>query len=67
MVKTAFGHRRKTLNNTLVAQAPAFGLSPETLRAALAEVGIDPRRRGETLAVGEFVALSNAMGERAGG
>ena len=29
VVKTAFGHRRKTLNNTLAAHAETFGLSPE--------------------------------------
>ena len=32
LVKTAFGHRRKTLNNTLVSGAAAFGLSPEAMR-----------------------------------
>lgn len=66
VVKAAFGQRRKNLNNALVAQASAFGLSPEELRAALREVGIDPARRGETLNVAEFVALSNAIGARAG-
>jgi len=66
VVKAAFGQRRKNLNNALVAQASAFGLSPEELGAALREVGIDPARRGETLGVAEFVALSNAIGARAG-
>ena len=28
VVKAAFAHRRKTLNNTLVSRAPEFGLSP---------------------------------------
>ena len=64
VVKAAFGQRRKTLNNTLVAKAPAFGLSPGELRAALEELGVDPLRRGETLAVAEFVALSNAIAVR---
>jgi 16S rRNA (adenine1518-N6/adenine1519-N6)-dimethyltransferase len=66
VVKTAFGQRRKTLNNALVAKAPAFGLSPEEVRAALKELGIDPGRRGETLDVAEFVALSDAIRARAG-
>ncbi|MFH1595654.1 MAG: 16S rRNA (adenine(1518)-N(6)/adenine(1519)-N(6))-dimethyltransferase RsmA [Pseudomonadota bacterium] len=66
VVKAAFGQRRKNLNNALVAQAPAFNLSPEELRAALQEMGIDPARRGETLGVAEFVALSNAIRARAG-
>jgi 16S rRNA (adenine1518-N6/adenine1519-N6)-dimethyltransferase len=63
LVKAAFGHRRKTLNNTLVAHAGAFGLTPESLLALLAELDIDPKRRGETLSVREFVALSNKMAE----
>lgn len=61
VVKTAFGQRRKTLNNTLTARAAGFGLSPEQLRAILAELSIDPQRRGETLSLAEFVALSNKM------
>jgi len=61
LVKTAFGHRRKTLNNTLVAQAPAFGLTPVKMRHLLAELSIDPRRRGETLSLAEFVDLSNKI------
>jgi 16S rRNA (adenine1518-N6/adenine1519-N6)-dimethyltransferase len=61
LVKAAFGHRRKTLNNTLVADAAAFGLSPEAMRALLAELGIDLKRRGETLSVAEFVEISNQV------
>ena len=61
LVKAAFGHRRKTLRNTLVAQAGAFGLSLEAMAALLAELGIDPQRRGETLSVAEFVAISNKV------
>ena len=61
LVKTAFGHRRKTLNNTLVAGAAVFGLSPEAMRALLAESGIDLQRRGETLSVAEFVEISNQV------
>ena len=61
LVKAAFGHRRKTLNNTLVSEAAAFGLSPEAMRAILAELNIDLKRRGETLSVAEFVAVSNQV------
>jgi len=61
LVKTAFGHRRKTLNNTLVAQAPAFGLIPQEMRALLAQLSIAGERRGETLRVAEFVELSNQV------
>jgi 16S rRNA (adenine1518-N6/adenine1519-N6)-dimethyltransferase len=62
VVKSAFSQRRKTLNNTVVAQAAAFGRSREEMRAIFRGLGIDPRRRGETLSVAEFVALSNAIG-----
>ncbi|MBM4293886.1 MAG: ribosomal RNA small subunit methyltransferase A [Deltaproteobacteria bacterium] len=61
VVKAAFSQRRKTLNNTLAAQAAAFGRSQEELRAILKDLGIDPRRRGETLSVVEFVGLSNRI------
>jgi 16S rRNA (adenine1518-N6/adenine1519-N6)-dimethyltransferase len=61
VVKAAFATRRKTLTNTLAAQAAAFGLTREAMLTALRDVGIDPGRRGETLSVAEFVALSNEM------
>jgi len=61
LVKAAFGHRRKTLNNTLVAPAAAFGLSPAAMRGVLDELGIDLKRRGETLRVAEFVEISNKV------
>ena len=61
LVKTAFGHRRKTLNNTLVSGAGTFGLSPEAMRTLLKELNIDLQRRGETLSVAEFVATSNRV------
>ncbi len=63
VVKAAFGQRRKTLNNTLTARAADFGLSPEQLRAILTDLAIDPGRRGETLSLAEFVAVSNKMVE----
>jgi 16S rRNA (adenine1518-N6/adenine1519-N6)-dimethyltransferase len=71
VVKTAFAKRRKTLKNTLAAQAGAFGLQPEELLAMVQEAGIDPGRRAETLSVAHFVELSNRIreqgdGERAG-
>ncbi len=61
VVKTAFGQRRKTLANALAAQAPALGLTREELLAILKEQAIEPARRGETLSVAEYVALSNAI------
>jgi 16S rRNA (adenine1518-N6/adenine1519-N6)-dimethyltransferase len=67
LVKAAFGHRRKTLNNTLVSQAEAFGLSPAAMRAVLAELNIDLKRRGETLDLREFVEISNKAAPLRGG
>jgi 16S rRNA (adenine1518-N6/adenine1519-N6)-dimethyltransferase len=61
VVKTAFGHRRKTLNNTLVAHAATFGLNSEAMHTLLVELDIDLKRRGETLSVAEFVAISNKV------
>lgn len=66
VVKTAFGHRRKTLNNTLVSGAAALGLRPEAMRAILAELNLDLKRRGETLSVAEFVAVSNKVADLRG-
>ncbi|MDO9071441.1 MAG: hypothetical protein Q7V36_07985 [Deltaproteobacteria bacterium] len=55
------------MNNTLVSGAAAFGLSPEAMRGILAELNIDLKRRGETLSVAEFVAVSNMVAGSRGG
>jgi 16S rRNA (adenine1518-N6/adenine1519-N6)-dimethyltransferase len=59
-VQAAFGQRRKTIVNALAA-----GLRYE--RAAVMELleyaGIDPARRGETLAVPEFVRLAERVAQ----
>jgi len=58
VVKGCLGYRRKTLANALKHS----GLSlPETLDERLEEIGIDPRRRPETLSVQEFVALASML------
>lgn len=59
LVRAAFAHRRKTLRNS-------FGSAPglpdrERLVAALEAAGIDPGRRPETVAVEEYVRLSNII------
>jgi 16S rRNA (adenine1518-N6/adenine1519-N6)-dimethyltransferase len=63
LVKAGFAQRRKTLRNALEAGRVA---SPERLDAALSAVGIDPRRRGETLAIAEWAALERALGPSPG-
>jgi 16S rRNA (adenine1518-N6/adenine1519-N6)-dimethyltransferase len=50
VVRAAFAHRRKTLENNLAAAGWA-GLA--------AAAGIDPRRRAETLGLDEFAAIAN--------
>lgn len=55
-IKAAFAQRRKTLSNTLGARWPR-----EQVLAALAEVDIDPQRRGETLSLEEFGTLARAL------
>ncbi|HEX9024101.1 MAG TPA: 16S rRNA (adenine(1518)-N(6)/adenine(1519)-N(6))-dimethyltransferase RsmA [Geobacteraceae bacterium] len=59
VVKGAFGQRRKTLWNCLKAAMGSAGDDP--LARALAECGIDGKRRGETLNLDEFAALSREL------
>lgn len=58
VVHAAFGTRRKTLMNALLR---GLGRPREELEAALAAVGIEPMRRGETLSVPDFIRLANAL------
>ncbi|MCC3864350.1 16S rRNA (adenine(1518)-N(6)/adenine(1519)-N(6))-dimethyltransferase RsmA [Terrisporobacter petrolearius] len=56
-VKASFGQRRKTLLNSL----GGLGfLTKDQIREALQEANVDEKRRGETLSIEEFAALSNA-------
>ena len=61
VVGAAFGKRRKTLKNAL--SGSNLGLGQEQVLAALQLAGIDPKRRAETLSVGEFVRLSDLLQE----
>ena len=60
VVKASFGHRRKTLKNAL-KNAAFFSVKGEEIEVYLRNVGIDPRRRGETLTLQEFADLSTAI------
>ena len=53
-VSAGFGQRRKTLGNTL---------KPFLSADVIASLGIDPKRRAETLSVAEFVALADCAAE----
>ncbi len=55
----AFEMRRKTLVNAVNAKFPQ--ISKGTIVAALCEMGLDERIRGERLSVSEFVDLSNRL------
>jgi 16S rRNA (adenine1518-N6/adenine1519-N6)-dimethyltransferase len=55
IVAAAFGQRRKTLRNALLAITDAAGIQA---------AGIDSGARGETLGVGDFVRLANQLARR---
>jgi 16S rRNA (adenine1518-N6/adenine1519-N6)-dimethyltransferase len=59
LVQAAFRERRKMIHNVLARQLP---LAAGRVMVALAAVGIDPDRRPQTLAVGEWLALCEALG-----
>ena len=59
LVQAAFRERRKMIHNVLSRQLP---VDAGRVGAALAEAHIDPDRRPQTLAVGEWLALREALG-----
>jgi 16S rRNA (adenine1518-N6/adenine1519-N6)-dimethyltransferase len=59
VVQAGFRERRKMLHNVLARQLP---IPAEHVDAALAAVGIDRDRRPQTVAVGEWLALAEAIG-----
>ncbi|MFZ5353827.1 MAG: 16S rRNA (adenine(1518)-N(6)/adenine(1519)-N(6))-dimethyltransferase RsmA [Bacillota bacterium] len=58
-VKAAFGQRRKTLLNAL--SSGDLGIDKDKSRQMLEELGIDERRRGETLSLQEFANIANKL------
>lgn len=64
MVRSVFTQRRKTLSNALAPLATSQGVNARDL---LADAGIDPRRRPETLSLAEFARLSDALSARLAG
>jgi 16S rRNA (adenine1518-N6/adenine1519-N6)-dimethyltransferase len=59
LVQAAFRERRKMLHNVLARQTP---FDAARIDAALAAAGIAPDRRPQTLDVGEWLALHEALG-----
>lgn len=58
VVKAAFSQRRKTLLNCLCANFP---INKTDMSELLLQLGIDPKRRGETLSLEEFAAAADAI------
>ncbi len=57
-VRAGFGQKRKTLRNAL---SRGLGLPPDHVAAALAQAGVDPRRRAETLSLEEWAAIAGSV------
>ena len=58
LVRAAFQARRKTMLNVLVNSGFA---DRDTALNTLESLGVDPRRRGETLSVEEFAQIANRL------
>ncbi|WP_339148294.1 MULTISPECIES: 16S rRNA (adenine(1518)-N(6)/adenine(1519)-N(6))-dimethyltransferase RsmA [unclassified Sutcliffiella] len=61
VVRASFGQRRKTILNNLTSHLPDGKAKKQAIEAALANSSIDPKRRGETLSIEEFGALSDEL------
>jgi 16S rRNA (adenine1518-N6/adenine1519-N6)-dimethyltransferase len=58
LIRSAFAQRRKTLGNAL---ASGFGRDRDEIARLLREAAVDPKRRGETLNIKEFIRLARAI------
>ena len=58
LVRSAFGQRRKTLLNALSSWLKQ---DRDAIGGFLRSQGVDPKRRGETLSVDEFIALARSL------
>jgi 16S rRNA (adenine1518-N6/adenine1519-N6)-dimethyltransferase len=58
VARAGFSQKRKMLRNTLAA---GFALPPMDVEAFLDRAGVDPKRRAETLAVEEWLKLSEVF------
>jgi 16S rRNA (adenine1518-N6/adenine1519-N6)-dimethyltransferase len=63
VAKTGFGQKRKQLHNSLTAGLP---LKHEQIMQALSDVGIDPKRRAETLTLEEWGRLTGVVEQMIG-
>ncbi|MGQ9457932.1 MAG: 16S rRNA (adenine(1518)-N(6)/adenine(1519)-N(6))-dimethyltransferase RsmA [Anaerolineae bacterium] len=60
VVSAGFGQRRKQLRNAL---ARALGLSSEEVARALRAAGVEPDRRAESLSLGEWARVTDALSQ----
>jgi 16S rRNA (adenine1518-N6/adenine1519-N6)-dimethyltransferase len=58
VVKACFGYRRKTLINALRHSDLSL---PESIESRMERIGIDSRRRPETLTIREFASLAEVL------
>lgn len=58
VVKAGFGYRRKTVVNALKHSGLPL---PESIESRMEKIGVDPRRRPETLTIEEFIHLAKAL------
>ncbi|RXA84332.1 ribosomal RNA small subunit methyltransferase A, partial [Enterococcus faecalis] len=61
VTRASFAQRRKTILNNLTSQLENGKEKKEAIIAALETAGIEPSRRGESLSIEEFAALSDAL------
>jgi len=59
LVSACFAERRKTIQNNLKRASARLKLNH--IEVSLEKLGIDPRRRAETLSLNEFARLTNAL------
>lgn len=60
VIKAAFAQRRKTLLNTL-SSCGGFSMGKGEIENMLLSLGIDPKRRGETLSLEEYAKISEKI------
>lgn len=61
IVKMSFAQRRKTILNNLISGLKNGKEHKTKIESSLQHVGIDPKRRGETLTIEEFANLSEEL------
>jgi 16S rRNA (adenine1518-N6/adenine1519-N6)-dimethyltransferase len=64
VARAGFSQPRKQLRNSLAA---GIGMAPVEVEAWLRRAGVDPKRRAETLTLGEWAALARTRGSARAG